>query len=178
MLLVYGKFRQPHITQPAMTDTDKYPPDLITSPKPEVLERDWNKVGVYHDPLDHYRVDYPAGNFTITPGTDAKEALSGIRFFTADAYREISIHVFSTHATTSALQALLDRKWDNGKSQRMFEKNITIDGNIAVVGHWTWWDDKEFPERKTLFFVKDQKLYVIETAYVDHERIWNSFKFE
>ncbi len=54
---------------------------------------------------------------------------------------------------------------------------ITIDTYPAAMGH-LYWNGVEILDVKMVYFIKDRELYSILSEYVDHERIWNSFRFE
>ena len=154
--------------------------DLFPPPKPEVRAKDWSKVGVYHNSMGHYRVDYPAGNFGIDPDTEKdKVDLKGIEFSenNDNGIRRIDITVSSVTTATSALQALLEVKDGTGKNEYIFEKMITIDGYPAAMGHLGW-GDQEVPDIKIVFLLKDHYIFMIYSEYVDHERVWKSFRFE
>ncbi|MBI3671472.1 hypothetical protein HY249_01605 [Candidatus Azambacteria bacterium] len=65
------------------------------------------------------------------------------------------------------------------KSHLRLEKIIKIGGYEAVVTHNN--DSggvEEFPEEKSAVFVKDDYLFKLYTSYIDHEKIWENFKFE
>lgn len=59
----------------------------------------------------------------------------------------------------------------------VLERRIKIDDYDAVVTYPR--DEVEsFPEEKLTVLIKNGMLFRIATAYIDHEKIWNSFRFE
>lgn len=151
--------------------------DYMEPPKLEIRARDWDMVGVYYNLIHHYTVEYPAAGFIIkSESKDPKYDQRGIDFGGIRDPRRITIITESTTAT-SALQAFLDVKDGMGRNEYIFEKMITIDKYPAAMGH-LYWNGVEIPDVKMVYFIKDRELYTILSEYVDHERVWNSFRFE
>ncbi len=173
-VFVFTKINQSVKPEVVVDDTtnDKYPGDISQPPLPEVKARDWDTVGTYHNPVYSYTVEYPATNFSINPEDVSAKDPSNIVFGDNTGSRSIVIASYTTKVTDP--YQMLGRY----KNQFVFEKEITIDGYPAVVAHWIWDDGKEFPDAKAVLFIKDGYEYEIRTEYVDHERIWKSFRFD
>lgn len=151
--------------------------DYKSPPNPDVRAKDWSKIGIYHNQVGHYWINYPEGNFRIDADAEKdKIDLRGIEFWENSGSREIIIVTQPTTAT-SALQALMDVKDGKGRNEYIFEKMITIDKYPAAMGHLNW-NGHEVQDVKMVYFIKDEELYMIYSEYIDHNRIWNSFKFE
>lgn len=139
-------------------------------PKPEVKAKDWDIVGVYHNIRYGFRVEYPAGNFIRSPEIHAAPE-HGEVFLEKEGLRYISFYGKPAN-DTNACQAIIEEN-----NQWIFEKSVSIDGRSAVVMHELW-QGKESPEIKLGCVMENETAYFIHTEYVDHERIWNSFRFE
>lgn len=115
-----------------------------------------------------YQIDIPS-NFGFGVGDNV-----GVYFMLPFNGPGPGISVYSSTTTdNSIIKNILDP--NNGT----FEKNIKIDCVSAVIKHSGNINSngEEFPDNKYAYFSHGGYDYIINTTYVDHEKVWGSFKF-
>jgi len=106
----------------------------------------------------------------------------GASFSQKDGYGIILINIFDkdNKVNVSSLGEWIEKENEKNKNlhQRVIiEKRIKIDGYDAIVTNIV--SDFEGPDKhqKEVVFIKDGILFEINTRAIDHEKVWNSFKF-
>jgi len=114
-----------------------------------------------------YRIDYPSV-LQRSPDTHPPEVVWD------DRPHEIGVSVVDAGLYQHSLDVFLDTLAPTGMR---LERRIQIDGHDAIVTSNA--SDRE-ERRDVLFveFIKGGTLYSIRTQCLDHERVWNSFRFE
>ncbi|MFH1565060.1 MAG: hypothetical protein ABIC82_04400 [bacterium] len=161
--------------------------------------KEWN---TYYDERYKYSINFPAElnadtiyENTVELSEDSGGGVlttnGGVNFsYPADGPWAIIVNVFENSEFRSLdewlgnesgkeLNSVVD---DNFNEDRVVEKRINIDGNEAVVTHHASMLHgkifEEFKNEKETAFIKDNKLFIIHTRIDDHEKVWNSFKFD
>ncbi len=149
-------------------------------PVPSSPRKDeWMKTAIYRNEKYHYSIIYPA-HLSVYEFHGAKE---DVYFEDETSVGVMSIQIMPAKYMTvddelAAENSTLLHEKDNAVGKyRVMERKIKISGYDAII---TYPADKieSFPYEKTALMIKDQLLFRIYTAGIDHERVWNSFKFE
>jgi hypothetical protein len=176
LLLAIGAFvavkKINQTASPSSVDTDE---NVLS--ESEIEAKDWDTIGVYHNPVYRYSVDYPATNFSIDSELSEKDS-SSVVFSTALGNGDSRHISFNVNPTTNTDPHQILERLGLKEGQAGVDKDTIIDGYPAVVTHWVWDNGTESPDIKAVFFIKDGYEYSIGTEYVDHERIWKSFRFD
>lgn len=147
----------------------------------------WNN---YYDENYRFSLDYPSNldinlinnekiNLADSLGGENFIINGGVSFYQKDGYWIIVINIFD-NSDISSFEKWIEKenkKNENLHQQVVIEKRIKIDGYDAIVTHIV--SDFEGPDKheKKIVFIKNGILFEINTRYIDHEKVWNSFKF-
>lgn len=112
-----------------------------------------------------YNIDYPSF-FRVF------EDPSGDIVSFGDPPNPLTIGVFVTSSQYASVE-----DWLEANPSQRFEREIKASGYGGFVTHYIS-NEGDVTEDKTTVFIKDGKLFKIETSYTLHDRILNSFKFE
>ncbi len=166
------------------------PPILTSGPyvisestRTPINKNEWSKTAMYINKKYGYIVTYPSSTLFVDAQTPEKVYLTD-RINGVVALSRIAIIVESTtYSSPDEWLKVENERRHHSMAYHGFyvddvvEKRIKISGYDAMVTYPR--DEAEsFPDEKTVLFIKDHNLFRISTGSIDHERIWNSFKFE
>lgn len=154
-----------------------------------ILSEVWNS---YSDERYGFSLDYPSDlNMNQINNEKVKLADSlgggyliingGASFYQKDGYGIILINIFDNSKIASLDEWLVIENKKVEHQVNVLEKRIKIDGYDAIVTYAkSVYDGQEesFKREKKTVFIKDGILFEINTRGIDHERVWNSFKFK
>ncbi len=149
-------------------------PPISNQNPPVSGQNDSTKTAIYRNEKYGYALEYPSSLYVDDHAPDK------VYFIDEYSYGIIAVEVASTTYTNvdDELQAENELPKNNPTGyHRVSEKTIRIGGYDATV---TYPANRieSFPYEKSTFLIKDGLLFRIATRGTDHERVWNSFKFE
>lgn len=147
-------------------------------------ESGWTQIGVYKNTTDGYTIEYPA--LYLSPKIEIvyPHSVAIIRNDLALAMEEKGVSLLSfgdIMITVNPMSSSLDENVKKFESWQKFVKKTKIAGYDAII--LTEKSPHPIPyyfckDNRKALFIKDKKLFMIDTCTIDHERIWASFKFD
>lgn len=145
----------------------------------------WN---AYNDKKSGFKLEYPSQSDVSTiykekmvTSRSGKEyyIIDGGVSFSKGGKGFISVMVFENTKYLSLDSWLKDENKKFEGQHSVIEKRISIGGQDAIVTYPVGDNppNEEYKSDKKTAFFKNGNLYVIYTSITDHERVWNSFKF-
>ena len=155
--------------------------DLFRNPQQSSelsVQDEWTKTATYHNEKYGYTVVYPSLYLSAQTTIPEKVYFIDSQSGSGRMFIEVKPTIYST------ADQELDAKNSTFHSNDFLERRIRISGYDAIVTYPVSKADafpdqvETFPNEKTVLFIKDRNLFRMSTSYIDHERIWNSFRFE
>ena len=151
-------------------------PPISNQNPPVSGQNDSTKTAIYRNEKYGYALEYPSSLYVNDRVPDK------VYFTEESLYGIIAVEVAST--TYMNADDELKAKNEKYNSHDFLEKRIKIAGYDAIVTYPVSMVDEfpdqaeSFPHEKTVLLIKDGLLFRIATRGTDHERVWNSFRFE
>lgn len=186
LLIVSGGLSALFLYQKSYNPRGEFPTPAPTMPQEKITNSISAQWITYHNPTYHYRIDYPS-HFEFGSGFPKSD--DGIGFAEPEGPWQISVHIMQTSFYTpeewlkemdkeSRRYDQYREEKDKNKPPSVIEREIVISGMYRAIirGYPQSRDDS----LKSALFIKDGMLFDISVRNpdIDHERVWNSFRFE